>query len=51
MDLIEVQKILGHHSILTTVRYTHLTDTTKYHAIDRINALMDRYSLAKGAPR
>ena len=25
VDLIEVQKFLGHHSILTTVRYTHLT--------------------------
>lgn len=51
VDLIEVQKILGHHSILTTVRYTHLTDTTQHHAIDRINALMDRYSLAQRAPR
>ena len=51
VDLIEVQKILGHHSILTTARYTHLTDQIQHHAIDRINALMDRYSLAKGAPR
>ena len=51
VELIEVQKILGHHSILTTVRYTHLTDQTQHHAIDRINALMDRYSVAKGAPR
>ena len=51
VDLIEVQKILGHHSILTTVRYTHLTDQTQHRAIDRINALMDRYALAKGAPR
>jgi len=51
VELTEVQRILGHHSILTTVRYTHLTDQTKHHAIDRINALMDRYSLAKGTPR
>jgi integrase/recombinase XerD len=51
VDLIEVQKILGHHSILTTLRYTHLTDQTRHHAIDRINALMNGYSLAKGAPR
>ena len=51
VDLIEVQHILGHHSILTTVRYTHHTDQTQHHAIDRINALMERYSLAKGAPR
>ena len=51
VDLIEVQKILGHHSILTTARYTHLTDQTKHHAIDRINALMERFSLSKGMPR
>ena len=51
VELTEVQHILGHHSILTTVRYTHLTDQTKHHAIDRINALMDRYRLAKGTPR
>lgn len=51
VDLIEVQKILGHHSILTTVRYTHLTDQTQHHAIDQINTLMNRYSLAKGTAR
>ena len=48
VDLIEVQKILGHHSILTTVRYTHLTDQTKHHAIDRINALMDGFDIDWG---
>ena len=48
VDLLEVQKILGHHSILTTVRYTHLTEQTKQHAIDRINALMDGFSIAWG---
>jgi site-specific recombinase XerD len=51
VDLLEVQKNLGHHSILTTARYTHLTDQTKHHAIDRINALMDRFTLAQEAPR
>ena len=51
VELTEVQDILGHHSILTTVRYTHLTDRSRHHAIDRINALMDRYRLAKGTPR
>ena len=44
-----MQKILGHHSILTTARYTHLTDQTKHHALDRINALMDHFSLTWGA--
>jgi site-specific recombinase XerD len=51
VELTEVQRILGHHSILTTVRYTHLTDQTKHHAIERINALMDRYCLAKATLR
>jgi site-specific recombinase XerD len=48
VDLTEVQKILGHHSILTTVRYTHLTDQTKHHAIDRINGLMDSFAIDWG---
>jgi site-specific recombinase XerD len=43
-----VQKILGHHSILTTARYTHLTDQTKQHAIERINALMGGFTLTWG---
>jgi site-specific recombinase XerD len=43
-----VQKILGHHSILTTVRYTHLTDHTKQHASARINALMGGFSMTWG---
>ena len=49
VDLIEVQKILGHHSILTTARYTHLTDQTKHHALDRINALMSGFTIEWGA--
>ena len=49
VDLIEVQKILGHHSILTTARYTHLTDQTKHQALDRINALMNGFSIDWGA--
>ncbi|MBK9617149.1 MAG: tyrosine-type recombinase/integrase [Uliginosibacterium sp.] len=51
VDLIEVQKILGHHSILTTARYTHLTDQTKHHAIDRINSLMDGFTVRWGRCR
>ena len=48
IDLIEVQKYLGHHSILTTVRYTHLTGQTKHHAIERINGLMDGFAITWG---
>jgi site-specific recombinase XerD len=40
-----VQKILGHHSILTTARYTHLTHNTNTLASARIEALMARFSL------
>ncbi|WP_198421415.1 tyrosine-type recombinase/integrase [Candidatus Nitrotoga sp. AM1P] len=29
VDLLEVQKILGHHSVITISRYTHLTDQLK----------------------
>ena len=48
MDLLEVQRILGHHSILTTSRYTHLTSHTAEHCSARINGLMDRFALGWG---
>jgi integrase/recombinase XerD len=48
VDLIEVQKFLGHRSILTTARYTHLTDQTKHHALDRINTLMNGFNIVWG---
>jgi site-specific recombinase XerD len=48
VDLLEVQKILGHHSILTTARYTHLTSHTNDQANARINALMSRFSIQWG---
>ena len=46
-----MQKYLGHHSILTTVRYTHLTDQTKHHAIERINGLMNGFQIVWGQHR
>jgi integrase/recombinase XerD len=48
VDLLEVQKILGHHSILTTTRYTHLTSHTNDQMSVRIEALMARFSLDWG---
>ena len=49
VDLLEVQKILGHYSVLTTARYTHLTCHTTDAANERINALMHRFSIQWGA--
>ena len=44
-----MQKILGHHSILTTARYTHLSSHTDTHARARIEALMSRFVITWGA--
>ncbi|HMZ02751.1 MAG TPA: tyrosine-type recombinase/integrase [Thauera aminoaromatica] len=45
VDLLAVQQILGHHSILTTSRYTHLSSQVAEHCGVRINALMDRFTV------
>jgi len=48
VDLLEVQKILGHRSILTTARYTHLTSNTDHNAKQVINDLMAGFSIGWG---
>jgi len=48
VDLLEVQKILGHHSVLTTAKYTHLTGQTEHNATTLINTLMDGFSIGWG---
>lgn len=48
VDLLEVQHILGHTSILTTAKYTRLTRATGHNASEQINALMDRFTITWG---
>lgn len=48
VDLLEVQKILGHVSILTTVKYTHLTTLTTQRADELIYKIMDHFELSWG---
>jgi site-specific recombinase XerD len=48
VDLLEVQKILGHRSILTTAKYTHLTSHTGRNAQQLINGLMNGFSIRWG---
>jgi len=45
VDLLEVQKILGHRSLLTTSKYTHLTSHTDNNAKRLINDLMKGFCI------
>lgn len=48
LDLLEVKKILGHRSILTTAKYTHLTSHTTENADKLINDLMNGFAIEWG---
>jgi len=51
VDLLEVQKLLGHRAILTTSGYTHLTTRTDRRAEQVINELIDGFALAWGTAK
>jgi len=45
VDLVELQQILGHVSILTTSKYTHLTSITKNNARKAVNSLTSNFDI------
>jgi len=49
--MLELQAILGHVSLLTTVKYTHLTTTSALNSGQRINRLMNRFDIEWGDVR
>ncbi len=48
VDLIEIQKILGHVSLLTTAKYTHLTQVNRLDSYRTINTLMNGINITWG---
>lgn len=48
VNLRDIQHILGHQSILTTTRYTHLTSASTESALERINRLMGSIQVTWG---
>lgn len=51
IDLIELQQILGHVSLLTTARYTHLTTTNYQDSCKIINTLFDTFKINCGGAK
>jgi len=51
VDLRELQRILGHVSLLSTAKYTHLTTSNDYHSLERIEQLMNDYRVEWGNVR
>jgi len=48
VNLVELQQILGHVSVLTTCRYTHLTSRTGNNTRRAINTLADTFDIRWG---
>jgi site-specific recombinase XerD len=48
VDLLELQKILGHFSVLTTSRYTRLTSKTNDNAFEAVNNLANSFDIKWG---
>lgn len=51
VDLLELQQLLGHVSILSTAKYTHLTNNTQNNACQLINDLMNGFDIQWGNVR
>jgi site-specific recombinase XerD len=49
--MLELQAILGHVSLLTTAKYTHLTTTSILNSGQRINQLMNQFEINWGTIR
>ena len=48
VDIIELQHFMGHVSLLTTAKYTHLTEVTATNSREKINQLFDGFDIRWG---